>query len=143
MQKILISLEVIIAVQVTSAVQVYLEGNLGISLSRATFHLLSLPLVSILFSLFEVHIHSSQEGSRPKIPREILTITWDVLGNQGLAFFCSLPVHDFWSSSSRKPKLQVQTGPELVWWHTWEQPPLLVSQLFTISISIPGKRQPG
>lgn len=42
--KKLINLEVIIAVQVISAVQVYLEGSLGSSLSRAIFHLLSLSI---------------------------------------------------------------------------------------------------
>lgn len=34
----------------------------------------------------------------------------------------------------------MHSGPELPWLQPWEQPPLLASQLFTISISIPETR---
>lgn len=50
-----------------------------------------------------------------------------------------LPVQVFRSSSNRYPWLQEQTGPLVECWQWCEQPPLLLSQLFTISISIPSQ----
>lgn len=52
------------------------------------------------------------------------------------------PMHVFPSSCSSKPRGQVHRGPALLWLQPWEQPPLLASQLFTISISIPERDPP-